>query len=78
MAIEVGGHKAGNDFSVAVNRAVEPVEGRLRCIEEAVKKGFKEDDQWADWLKAGVKVVSGGGVVTPEWLQKFDESNSYI
>lgn len=33
MAIEVGGHKAGNDFSVAVNRAVEPVEGRLRCIE---------------------------------------------
>lgn len=57
---------------------VDPSTGRLRCIEEAIKKGFKEDDQWSDWLKAGVKIVEEGGIVTPEWLEEFDKQNSDI
>lgn len=51
---------------------------RLACIDEAVEKGFEPDDQWADWLIAGVEIVSKGGVVTPKWLKEFDKSNSYI
>ncbi len=57
---------------------VDAVTARLRCIEEAVKKGFTPDDTWSDWLKNGVKVVEEGGVVTPEWLAEQDAKNSYV
>lgn len=56
----------------------DPAVGRLICIEEAVKNGFTPKDDWADWLKAGVKIVEEGGVVDSDWLQEFDRSNSYI
>lgn len=56
----------------------DPSVGRLRAIEEAVKKGFTPKEDWSDWLKAGVKIVEEGGVVDSDWLQEFDQSNSYI
>lgn len=57
---------------------VDATTARLMCIQEALRKNLKPQDDWADWLKEGIKHVEAGGVITPEWLAETDKENSYI
>lgn len=78
MAVEEGGFIPGPESPTVVRQPIDALDERLLCITEAAEKGFKPEDQWADWLKEGVKIKKEGGDVTREWLEEFDRTNSYI